>query len=92
MKPVERIDLAAEFDSAEAAILQERREDVLKKIRCIFGGYYAAEGSVRKLKAELVKAEESLRKQQEKLAAIKAGDWNAVPDKLPDSKDKDEQS
>lgn len=80
MNPIENVDLKREFAQAEEAILRERREEVLKKIRGVFGGFYAAEGSVKKLRQDLARAEEALRKQQDKLQAIQSGDWRALPD------------
>lgn len=80
MEKANDIVLAEQFQAAIGELLEERKREVRRKIQVIAGSYRAADGSVRKLKEQLAKAEQALEREKQKMVKLEQGDWSVLPD------------
>lgn len=87
MKAIEGIELKDLLANVRAEQREELRKKIQTKIMHIEGKRSEAAGSVAKLEKDLDKAKAALKREQDKLTKIEAGDWNA----LEDDKDKNQQ-
>lgn len=87
MEQQPEIDLKAEFSGAIQELVEDRKREIRRKIQHVAGTYRAADGTVKKLREQLTKAEQALEREKQKLTRLEAGDWSV----LPDDKTKGEQ-
>ena len=80
METQTEIDLTAEFRGAIGELLEDRKRDIRRKIQQVAGSYRAADGTVRKLREQLTKAEQALEREKQKLTRLEAGDWSVLPE------------
>ncbi len=81
MQKINGIDLSVLAKEVDQRQLEDLKEKLRKKIEHIKGQKSEAAGSVARLEKDLEKAKASLKKHEERLAKIEAGDWSVLDDK-----------
>lgn len=88
MEPIEGIDLASLTEEAKLERIAELARAARLKIQHIIGRNVEAQGSIRSLEKQLVKAKERLVKEQARLAKLESGDWSVLQDEQQPQGDK----
>lgn len=86
MKAIDNVSLSAIVADAQEEMRQKAILEAKAKVISIFGAMSQARGTVTKLRKDLEKAEAAVVKQEQLLAQLESGNWNALGEAKDEAK------